>query len=72
MEAEGAEPEILDGLKINLNSVKYITIDCGFERGVKKTSTIAECSNYLINNNFEMISFTNGRVVVLFKNKNFS
>jgi len=72
LEAEGAEPEILDGLKINLNSVKYITIDCGFERGVKKTSTIAECSNYLINNNFEMISFTNGRVVVLFKNKNFS
>ena len=72
LEAEGAEPEILDGLKINLNNIKYIAVDCGFERGVKKTSTIAECSNFLINNNFEMINFTNGRVIALYKNKNFS
>ena len=71
IEAEGAEPEILEGLKKNLNNVKYITIDCGFERGIMQSSTIAQCSNYLINNSYEMINFTNNRVVALFRNKNF-
>ena len=68
LEAEGFEPEILQGLKKNLNSVEYITIDCGFERGVKQESTIAECSNYLIKNNFKMINFGTPRIVALFKN----
>ena len=69
LEAEGAEPEILEGLKKNLSRVSYITIDCGFERGIEQNSTIAECSNYLIKNNFEMTNFINSRVVTLFKNK---
>jgi FkbM family methyltransferase len=72
IEAEGAEPEILEGFKKNLDNTKYITIDCGFERGVKQTSTIAQCSNYLINNNFEMIDFRSSRTVALYKNKNIS
>lgn len=69
IEAEGFEPEILHGLKKNLNLVEYITIDCGFERGMKQESTIAECSNYLINNNFKMINFGEPRIVALFKNQ---
>ena len=69
LEAEGFEPEILQGLKKHLNSVQYITIDCGFERGIKQESTIAECSNYLLKNNFEMIDFGSPRIVVLFKIK---
>ena len=68
VEAEGLEPEILFGLERNLKYVDYITIDCGFERGVDKKSTIAECSNYLINNNFNMIDFGEPRIVALFKN----
>lgn len=68
LEAEGFEPEILQGLKKYLNSVEYITIDCGFERGIKQESTIAECSNYLIKNNFKMIDFGYPRIVTLFKN----
>ncbi len=70
LEAEGFEPEILQGLKKHLNSVEYITIDCGFERGIKQAATIAECSNYLIKNNFKMIDFNTRlhRVVALFKN----
>ena len=55
-------------IKKYLNSVEYITIDCGFERGVKQESTIAECSNYLIKNNFKMINFGAPRIVTLFKN----
>ena len=69
LEAEGFEPEILQGLKKHLNSVQYITIDCGFERGIKQESTIAECSNYLLKNNFEMIDFGSPRIVTLFKIK---
>jgi FkbM family methyltransferase len=69
IEAEGAEPEVLTGLKKNLNKVEYITIDCGFERGLKKESTLAECVNYLLENNFKILDFSNNRVVVLFKNK---
>ena len=68
IEAEGFEPEILQGLKKNLNYVDYITIDCGFERGINQESTIAECSNYLIKNNFKMIDFNAPRIVTLFKN----
>ena len=68
IEAEGFEPEILQGLKKYLNYVEYITIDCGFERGTKLKSTIAECSNYLIKNNFKMIDFGVPRIVTLFKN----
>lgn len=70
VEAEGLEPEILFGLKKNLNYVDYITIDCGFERGANKESTIAQCSNYLIRNNFNMIDFGAPRIVALFKNLN--
>ena len=68
LEAEGFEPEILQGLKKYLNSVEYITVDCGFERGIKQESTIAECSNYLLKNNFKMINFGAPRMVTLFKN----
>ncbi len=68
IEAEGFEPEVLQGLKKYLNFVEYITIDCGFERGTKQESTIAECSNYLIKNNFKMIDFGHPRIVTLFKN----
>ena len=71
LEAEGAEPEILSGLVKNLNKVEYLTIDCGFERGVKLESTIADCTNYLLKNNFKMVQFAKYRTVVLFKNNSF-
>lgn len=68
IEAEGAEPEILQGLSKQLNMVDYISIDCGFERGKNQTSTISECSNYLIQKNFGMIGFNSPRIVALYKN----
>ena len=71
VEAEGYEPEILQGLKRYINDVEYITVDCGFERGIKMESTIAECSNYLIQNNFKMINFGSPRLVALYKNSNY-
>ena len=68
LEAEGYEPEILEGLNKYLNTVEYITIDCGFERGIKQASTITECSNYLLKNNFKMINFRSPRIVAIFRN----
>ena len=70
LEAEGFEPEILQGLKKNLNLVEYITIDCGFERGVNEESTMVECCNYLMNNNFKIVDFGAPRIVTLYKNLN--
>ena len=70
VEAEGAEPEILEGLSKNINKIEYITIDVGLERGVKKESTLVDCTNYLCNRNFNLIDFNPSRFVVLFKNKN--
>tara|TARA_B100000989_G_scaffold181625_1_gene136583 strand:- start:525 stop:1358 length:834 start_codon:yes stop_codon:yes gene_type:complete len=70
IEAEGAEPEILEGLKENLLKVEYLTIDCGFERGINQESTISKCTNYLLKNNFKMICFSKFRNIALFKNDN--
>jgi FkbM family methyltransferase len=71
IEAEGYEPEVLQGLQKNLINVEYITIDCGPERGIEEENTIADCSNYLIQNNFAMIDLSAPRIGVLFKNLNY-
>jgi len=68
LEAEGAEPEILHGARRTLSKTRYISVDCGFERGENKESTLPDVSNFLIQNNFEMQSVYSGnRLVVLFK-----
>lgn len=71
IDAEGGEPEVLLGLCKNLVNVQYITIDCGFERGAEKKSTLPECANYLLKNNFHIVNFTLPRYVILFKNNNY-
>jgi len=71
IEAEGAEPEVLIGLSKELKKVNYIVVDCGFERGINSESTIRECSQYLINNNFEFYKYSEFRTMCLFKNLDF-
>ncbi len=71
LEAEGAEPEILDGLRNFLKNVEYISVDAGFERGYEAKSTVPECVNYLLKNNFDLINYGKNRVVLLFKNNSF-
>ena len=51
IEGTGSEPEILEGLKRNIEKVEYITVDASFERGVEKEHTVNQCANYLIQNN---------------------
>lgn len=68
LEAEGAEPEILQGLGEKLRLIEYITADVGFERGENEGSTLAPVSNFLIKNNFKMVAVGKRRLCVLFKN----
>jgi FkbM family methyltransferase len=68
LEAEGAEPEILQGLGEKLKLIEYITADVGFERGENEESTLAAVSNFLLKNNFSMVAIGKRRFCVLFKN----
>ena len=68
LEAEGAEPEILQGLGEKIKLVEFITADLGYERGVLLESTLAPVTNFLIKNNFELIDVDHDRVSALYKN----
>jgi FkbM family methyltransferase len=75
-DAEGAEPEVIEGLKKNLTKVDYITIDTGPERRGK--STTDDVVKLLKEKNFEIIKIANTecssrpvREVVIARNKIF-
>ena len=53
LEAEGAEPEILQGLGEKIKLIEFITADLGYERGILSESTLVPVTNFLIKNNFE-------------------
>lgn len=68
LEAEGAEPEVLQGCMGLLERIDYISADLGFERGPEQESTLAPVTNFLLANGFEMVAFRAGRIVVLYRN----
>ena len=74
VEAEGSEPEVLEGLGSWLNQVAFVAVDGGPERGVRAESTLEYCTNFLVSKGFEVVSFGyqrgNGRA--LFKNASLS
>jgi FkbM family methyltransferase len=55
LEAEGFEPEILQGAEDVINICEYVAIDGGNERGVGQEETFSYQSNFLITRGFEMI-----------------
>lgn len=69
VEAEGAEPEVLSGAKEVLGKIDYISVDCGFERGVKQESTFNEVCEILVQNKFDVVSGNLKRGAFLFKNR---
>ena len=69
LEAEGAEPEVLDGLGDKLKLVEYITADLGYERGRNSESTLIPVTNYLLQNGFELIEVGGARLCALYRNK---
>ena len=73
LEAEGFEPEILNGSKDVLNRIEYIGVDGSPERGPKAETTIDYAIKFLTENNFKMIgsNIYNQYAKALFKNQNF-
>ena len=69
VEAEGYEPEILEGIGANLKKIQYVAIDGGYERGEKSEQTFIILSNFLINNGFNMLDINFPQFRALFKNK---
>jgi FkbM family methyltransferase len=55
LEAEGWEPEILDGAKEFIKLCDFVAIDGGLERGVNEKATFPAINNFLMKNGFEMI-----------------
>lgn len=56
LEAEGFEPEILDGALDSLNKIQYIALDGGYERGKSQTETFSEICNKLHDHGFKIVS----------------
>lgn len=67
LEAEGAEPEILQGFERNIRRCKFIVVDAGFERGFSQDATLPEVSNFLFSRGFEMFAVGRGSLHTLFR-----
>ena len=70
LEAEGAEPEIIQGATETLKKTLYITCDLGPERGPENHSTLVEVVNILKELSFQPIKFNPQRCAILFENNN--
>ncbi len=68
LEAEGAEPEILEGLGDKLALVEYVAADVSFERGAAMESTLAPVTNYLLARGFVLVQLHTPRLVALYRN----
>ena len=71
IEAEGFEPEILEGAQGILHNIEYIAVDGGYERGKDCEQTLTTCTNFLLHNNFEMVDIYFPWYRALFRNKLF-
>ncbi|MCK4818858.1 FkbM family methyltransferase, partial [bacterium] len=71
LEAEGAEPEILEGLGESLLRIEYICADLGFERGKDSESTLAPVTNFLLKRDFSLLEVSYPRVTAMFKNNRY-
>ena len=73
LEAEGFEPEILQGSNNVLDKIEYIGIDGSPERGKNNDTTIEYAIDFLTSRDFEVIaSDINPKFAkALFKNLNF-
>jgi FkbM family methyltransferase len=68
LEAEGGEPEILEGLGEKLGLVEYVSADLGFERGLDEESTLVPVTNFLLARSFELVDVSHGRICALYRN----
>ncbi|MEJ6388880.1 FkbM family methyltransferase [Gymnodinialimonas ulvae] len=69
LEAEGFEPEILQGAERALKIIDYVAIDGGNERGAAKEQTFTDQANFLFEHGFEMLDVKLSWGRALFRNK---
>ena len=72
LEAEGAEPEVLEGIGDKIALIEYITADLGPERGINMEETIVPVTNFLLSKGFVMQDYIGPRVCVLYRNTKFN
>ncbi len=72
VEAEGAEPEVLQGSLMILDRVKYIAVDVGPERGPDELRTDEEVLKLLKEKGFDVVWMGPYENRVLLRNKNLS
>ena len=68
-DAEGAEPEVLNGARETLKRTHHITMDCGPERGGRRTTD--ECKAILEELDFEVVISPNRGGLLLGTNRRF-
>ncbi len=68
IDAEGFEPEVLEGCGDELRNIEYVSVDYGAEKGESQDSTIIEVNNFLYKNDFKLIDFNYKRIIGLYKN----
>lgn len=70
LEAEGAEPEIIEGAKETLQKTRFVTADLGPERGISKLETFEVVNTSLMSLGFVLLKKREeGRKVYLFERK---
>ena len=69
VEAEGGEPEVLMGATGILPKVEFVSVDCGFERGVAQKSTADEVIKVMLENEFECIGCNPVRLALAFQRR---
>tara|TARA_B100001996_G_scaffold374870_1_gene354082 strand:- start:765 stop:1622 length:858 start_codon:yes stop_codon:yes gene_type:complete len=69
IDAEGFEPEVLEGSIESLKITEFVSVDFGHERGVEQESTIIEVNNLLYEHGFGLYKFSDVRLVGLYKRK---
>ncbi len=68
LEAEGAEPEVLEGAAKFLTFSDYVAVDCGYERGKNQDHTFVDVNNILTRAGYQILAAKfDGRVTILFK-----
>jgi FkbM family methyltransferase len=70
IDAEGFEPEVLEGGLRTLQKVKYVSVDVSFERGILKESTLVPVLNLMLKNDFKVSKMNHERMAILFRNLN--
>jgi FkbM family methyltransferase len=68
LEAEGAEPEILQGAEGILPHLDYVAADCGYERGKEARHTFIEVHDFMLDRGFRLIHAEFNRITAIYRN----